>query len=139
MRYLILVSIFILFYSCNSQPKQEDILKKIFKEEFNYELPHNAVIITLPTETCPGCNISARQCYKKISYKPEVIAVCTDTIQIGYIYGTKRIFWDKNKAITKYQIGQQPYYIELKNNKVITMMEFTKENYPVIMQKIEKP
>jgi hypothetical protein len=138
MKYLVLSSIFILFWSCNKPPKQEAILKKLFKEEFKYELPLNAIIITLPTEACPSCNVTAKQCYRKISYKPEVIAVCTDTIQLQYISGAKRIFWDKNKAITKYQIGQQPYYIELKNGKITSMLEFSRENYLVILQKIEK-
>lgn len=128
MKYFILSSVLLLlFYSCDKKPRQEAILKELFKKEFNYELPNNVAIITLPAETCPGCNMIAKQCYKKVYYKPEVIAVCTDTAQIGYLSGTKRIFWDKNKAITRYQIGQQPYYIEFKDGKVISTLEFSKE------------
>lgn len=137
MKYWLFISILILNLSCNTQPTQEVILKNLFKKEFNYELDKDAVIITLPDQSCPGCNENALQCYRKIHCSPRVIILCTDTTQIGYLSGTKRIFWDKNKVITQYQIGQQPYYIEFKQGKIISMMEFSKENYPIISEKIK--
>lgn len=124
--------------SCFRHPTQEVILKHLFNEEFKYELPQNATIITLPSETCVGCNILAKQCYRNLAHKPDVIVVCTDTQGVATPTGS-RVFWDKNRRISELQIGQQPHYLEIKNGKIVFLKEFSKENYPMILQKTQTP
>lgn len=122
--FFFIVLFFFLFSSCRQNSEIQRI-KDYFAEVHHYTIKANQIIILLSDYGCLHCNRTfSENEIKYIANKKVVFLIMANEsyLDLSRYLNKKNVFFDNKKILSDYGIDDKSGFIEIKNNKIDTIV-----------------
>jgi len=119
-----LIVLFFFVVSC-SQNDETQRIKDYFADTYHYTIKPNQMIIILSDNGCYHCNRTFSENEIKYIRNKKVIFLITadeNHLDLSHYLNKENVFFDDKKILSDYGIDDNSGFIEIKNNKIDTIV-----------------